>query len=323
MTKSMTSLNDILNIIRRGENFLVLPHILPDGDTIGSSLGLYWFLKKLGKNPYILLDGHIPNNLLFLPGASNIMLTWDEDIKVDTVIFIDASDLDRLGPNALFVEKVENSINIDHHITNTYYASCNYVSEDAAATGEIIYHLIKSSEVDIDEHIATCLYTAVTTDTGSFKYDNTKPHTHRIAAELLEYGVDVNQVTTEIYQNKPVCQVKLLSAALNTLTMESSGKLAVILVTKEMLSKSQASVLDADGIIEFGRDIQGVEVAVLLKEVEEKEIKVGFRSKYDIDVSKIAKDFGGGGHKKASGCTIYDSIMNAKQAVIQAVTAYL
>ncbi|KXG75797.1 Bifunctional oligoribonuclease and PAP phosphatase NrnA [Thermotalea metallivorans] len=317
MEGKMMSKEKIYQEIERGEHIFILPHVLPDGDTIGSSLALFLALKKVGKKPYVLLSDDIPYHLTFLP-IGDIQREIAETITPDLVIAVDCSDMERLGSRRKYIEQASISLNIDHHITNTRFASVNWVDDEAAATGEMIYTLIKDMGISLDQEIATCLYAAITTDTGSFKYSNTTPKTHRIAAELLASGIPLNGITTEIYQNKPAYQVKLLSVVLNTLEFCYSGKLALLHVTQDMLDGTGAKVSDTDGLIEYARDIKGVEVGVLLKELEPGEIKVGFRSKYNIDVSKVAGQFGGGGHTKASGCTIKGDMKNVKEAVVNA-----
>lgn len=316
MTMNKMHDNKFVEAMKKGERVLILPHILPDGDTIGSALALFLALKKMGKEPWILLDDDIPYNLGTLP-VQYIVREINPIPELDTVISIDCSDLSRLGSRSQYIHSAGLSVNIDHHITNTLFGDINIVDHQAAATGEIIYSLIHAMGVALDCEIATCLYTAISTDTGSFKYSNTTSKTHEIAADLLRNGIRLNEITTELYQNKPSYQIKLLSTVLNTLEFHYQGQLAILHVTENMLRNTGASTSDTDGLIEYARDIKGVEVAILLKELKPGEIKVGLRSKYHIDVSKIAGEFGGGGHSKASGCTIHGSIDDAKNKLLR------
>ncbi|HHY90558.1 MAG TPA: bifunctional oligoribonuclease/PAP phosphatase NrnA, partial [Clostridiales bacterium] len=247
----------------------------------------------------------------------------NKEFIADLIITVDCSDITRLGNRAHYLEQSKKVVNIDHHITNTYFAQHNLVVSDAAATGEIVYLLLQEMDVSITKDTATCLYVALSTDTGSFRYDNTTAGTHRIAAELLEYGIDLNFITTELYQNKPLSKVKLLKEALNSLEIYYSGQVAILSITNQMLKETGAAE-DTDGLIEFARDIVGVKVGILIKELGHSEIKVGFRSKDNrIDVSEIAAQFGGGGHRKASGCTIHDTLQNAKEQVVAILKNYL
>ena len=317
----MENLNNISDIIRKSDNILILPHIMPDGDTLGSSIALYLALLESGKNPRILLDEEIPHNLRFFIPQSYVNMDLHYSFRPDLAISVDCSDIERLGNRKSYFLGATNNINIDHHNTNTNFAQINYVNYKAAAAGEIIYSILKNMDMCITPEIATALYVAISTDTGSFKYDNTTPYTHTIAAELLQYGIHLNQVTTELYQSKPIYKVKLMIEALNSLEFHYSGKLGIISVTTRMMQKVGAKLTDADGLIEIVRDVEGIEVGVLLKEVTEGEIKAGFRAKHDIDVSAIAGQFGGGGHKKASGCTILGDIDSAKNKIIKSMNS--
>ncbi|TCO79898.1 DHH family phosphoesterase [Marinisporobacter balticus] len=320
--QNKTDMEVVGNLFHKAHNILILPHILPDGDTIGSSIALYLALEKIGKHPHIFLKETVPDNIKFLSNG-NIYNRVDKYFQFDLVVSIDCSDIGRLGDRESYIDKAKCSLNIDHHVTNTYFADYNLVDPKAAATGEIIYFLINSLGISITKDMATCLYTAISTDTGSFKYDNTTHQTHSIAAILLEKNIDLNFITTEIYQNKPIYKVKLLIEVLNTLEFYCENKVVILCIMKEHIEKTGAKLEDTEGFIEYARDIDGVEVGVLLKEMDQGQIKVGFRAKYDVDVSKIAKVFDGGGHKKASGCTIHDSIENAKRIIINSIKNHL
>lgn len=308
--------------IQKSQHILILPHVMPDGDTIGSSIALYLALKELGKDVYILLDEEIPDSIKFLP-CENIHKALDENFEIDAVVAVDSSDLERLGKRRKYIDMAKVCFNIDHHITSTYFADYNLVNPKAAATSEIVYFVMKELGVCITKDMATCLYTALSTDTGSFKYDNTTAQTLEIASKLLACNIDLNKITTEVYQNKSLSKVKLLIEALNTLEFFFEGKVAILSVTKDMLEKTGSKVQDTSGLIETARDIEGVEVSVLLKELSDDQIKVGFRSKYDVDVSEISSTFHGGGHKKAAGCTLNGNIESAKEKIITKMKKYL
>ncbi|WP_176461602.1 DHH family phosphoesterase [Anaeromicrobium sediminis] len=313
------SLLKIIDVIKESNKIIILPHIMPDGDTIGSSMALCLALKRLGKDVKIIVDEPLPDNIKFIEFEA-----IDEHVnefQYDLCIAIDCSDTERLGNRRRYLNGC--TINIDHHITNNFYGKYNLVNPKAAATGEIIYDLIKALNVDMDKKIATCIYTALSTDTGSFKYDNTTSKTHRIVAELIETGISVNSINVELYQNKPINKVKLLKDVINTIKFYYDGKVSIMHVTQKMLANNKMALSDTDGLIEIGRDIWGVEVSILLKELEEKKVKVGLRSKYDVDVSKIAEIFGGGGHKKAAGCLINDSIKKVNEIIIDNIEEYL
>ncbi len=312
---------EILNIIRGRKKVIILPHIHPDGDTLGSALALKNALSSLESEVFIVLDDLIPSNLKFLLDDKDIMSTssfLSLQANPDLIITVDSSDVDRLGSRVSLLNLTEDILNIDHHRTNTYYGKYNLVDENASSCGEIVYKIIKELGITINKSIAAYIYVSLSTDTGSFKYSNTKPETLRIAADLVEVGIDKMRIITELYQNRPIHKIRLLTDALSTLEIHYNGKLSVMTIPLKVFDKNNTHPSEADGIIEYGRDIEGVDVAVLLKELEPNNIKVGFRSKYDFDVSLFAKSFGGGGHRKASGCTIFDSIENAKKTIIEA-----
>lgn len=322
-TQKITDVETIINLFHKVNNILILPHIIPDGDTIGSSIALYLVLKEMGKSPCILVSEDVPYNIKFLLHKDILCKSIDKDFSLDLVVSVDCSDVERLGDRGSYIDKAKYSLNIDHHVTNSYFADYNFVDPKAAATGEIMYFIINALGDFLTKDIATCLYTAISTDTGSFKYDNTTSKTHKIASELLEKNIDLNLINTEIYQNKPVYKVKLLTEVLKTLEFYCENKVAVLYITKDMIERNSAKPEDSEGFIEYARDIEGVDVGIFLKEMNKGQIRVGFRAKYDVDVSKIAKAFGGGGHKKASGCTIYDSMENAKKMIIDIIKNHL
>lgn len=314
-----SELPKIVKQITDAKNIIILPHIMPDGDTIGSSMALYLALNDMGKNVRIILDEPVPNNIEFIMFGN--IDTHAEESEYDLCITIDSSDVDRLGKRQHYL--IQNTINIDHHITNSFYGKYNLVEPKAAATGEIIYDLLKELNINFNKDIATCLYTALSTDTGSFKYDNTTSKTHLIVSELISYGIAINDINVELYQNKPINKVKLLKDVLNTIEFFYDGRVSIMYVTQEMLKANKLDIADTDGLIELGRDIAGVEVSILLKEIEANKTKVGLRSKHNIDISKVAEIFNGGGHKKAAGCLVYENIKNAYDIIINCIEKHL
>lgn len=308
-----------LQLFKQSKKVAILPHIMTDGDAIGSSCALQYGLSLLGKEASIIVEDDIPSNLKFL-NIHNIIdfrNTETKSLDFDLLVTVDSSDLDRLGCRTILLDHTDNLLNIDHHKTNTRYGKNNIVDTNASACGEIVYRIIKALNIDINKDIATYLYVAITTDTGSFKYSNTTPTTLRIAADLLEAGIDKEYINIQLFQNKPLNKVKLLISTLNTLEFYSQNKISVMHVSREMLEENNINASDVDGLIEYGRDIKNVEVAILLKEIENNEYKIGLRSKGNCDVSKIAKLFGGGGHKNAAGCILYDTLNNSKQKLVE------
>lgn len=319
--------NNIESIIKylKGSNddFIVTSHISPDGDNIGSTLSMYYALNKLGKNVYYVLDDNPPQNLKFLVENVSILKSEEVNLKNYNIIVLDCGDKNRICLSQKLIDNAKLIISIDHHVSNDYYGEFNYVDIEASSTSELVYNLLVEYEKIeqkkiIDENIATCLYTGLSTDTGNFVYSNSHPSSFEMAKELLLKGAKKDLIIEKVFQSNPYNYYKLLGEALNTLDIVD-GKIASIMITKEMLKRNVISFNDVDGITSYTRDIEGIEVGILLKEKKENEVKVSLRSKSYIDVSKIAQGFGGGGHIKAAGCTIYSSIEDAKKQIVDAV----
>lgn len=292
-------------------------HTSPDGDALGSTLALYRALTKLNKKTYIISKDVIPNNFSYL-NASDIINGKCIKVldKTDCLIALDCGNVERLSGELDLNNRNYKVINIDHHLSNDMYGDINYVDSAAAATAEIVYGLIKSMNIEIDEYIAKCIYTALVTDTGSFRHSGTSKRTHEIAGEIIDIGIDFSSIHREIFDNKPVEKLKLYGKVFENLTMHHNNKICFMEITTEMLASLGLEDGDTSDVISFGTKIDTSEVAVLFKEGTEG-TKVSLRSKKDIDVRKVAEVFGGGGHIKASGCMIKGtSISEAKKLVL-------
>ncbi|WIV10904.1 bifunctional oligoribonuclease/PAP phosphatase NrnA [Proteiniborus sp. MB09-C3] len=314
-------LREALSVINHNNNnnICIVSHVNPDGDSIGSVLALGLALKRNGyRNITMLIPDEIPNNLMFLLGIDLIQKEISVE-KIDLLIALDCGDMERIGINKALLESIDFIINIDHHVTNKGFGDINVVDPCSSSTGEMIYRFLELMKVKLDKDIATSLYVAISTDTGSFKYDNTTPVTHMIVSGLLNIGIDINLININLYQSRSIEKTNLLIASLNTLELLKHKKIALVVVTREMIRKCNATINDADIIIDFIRDIDGVEIACIIKEIDDKLIKVSFRSKNYADVSVIAKNFNGGGHVKASGCTLYSSIEEGKILILEEI----
>lgn len=309
----------IIDVINKSSKIAVTSHVVPDGDNIGSSLALCLALKKLNKQATYLIDDNIPGVYRFLKGAKEVeRLSSFADLDYDLVIAMDCGDLERLGKVKQLAEKTR-LINIDHHISNTNFGEINLVEENASATAEIAYKLIKSMGIFIDKDMAECIYTGIVTDTGMFQYSNTSEETHSIAAELIIAGVNPADIFNKVYQNSPKEKILLMKEAIQSLEFYSSDKISCITISKAQIDDIAGEDLDTEGIVNMARDIAGIEVAVFLKEKESNVVKVSLRSKSYVDVCAIAKGFGGGGHIRAAGCTITAGLEQAKQQLILAI----
>ncbi|WP_019879611.1 DHH family phosphoesterase [Succinispira mobilis] len=304
------SISEAAAIIRQSHKLAIVAHVNPDPDTLGSVLGLGRALEKTGKEIIMLVDDKIAHSLNFMPGIGEIKRP--EEIReqaFDLLVILDASDLDRIGNVAKGITAP--ILNIDHHISNSLFADYLVLDTKAAATGEIIYLLLQELEIPLDIEIATNLYTAIATDCGFFQYANTTSRTMCCAAKLLEYGIKPNEISDNL-EVKTLESIQLLSKVLQTMEFYSQNRIAVISLPKLLCQEG----VETEGFIRYPRYIDGVEVAVLFKYVSDKTTRISMRSK-NLDVSEVALLFGGGGHKRAAGCTIYEDINTAKNQLIK------
>ncbi len=304
-------------LLMAAKKIALVCHVSPDSDTLGSALGLMLKLEQLGKETVILVDDYIGTEFKFLPCIERCVRPQDgENIYVDILAVIDSSTFDRIGLAGKVV-KAPIILNIDHHISNTQFADYLYLDTEAAATGEIMCDLFEAMNWKYNLETATCFYAAISTDCGFFKYSNTKPKTMMRAAELLSAGVRPNEISDAI-EMKSRATIELLAKVLTTLSFEYSGKVAYITISNDLYDKS----IQTDSFVSYPRYIEGVEVAVMFKAVEQKVTRVSLRSS-NVDVSKIATKFGGGGHLRAAGCTINSPIEEAKKQLLTALKEIL
>jgi len=311
----MEKLDEIAQIIRKQKDLAVVSHIIPDGDAIGSILALGLALDSLEYNVQLINPDGVPKIYTFLPGSDLIRSRF---LYIpETVIFLDCSDIKRIGNLRNFVAKAKRIINIDHHVSNTFFGDINYVDTKASATGEIIYHLINTLKGDLDTEIATCIYTAIVTDTGSFQYENTTIKTHLITADLLAHGVDLGTVRRFLWESTSLKSIKLLTEILKTLEIDDTSQIAWIYLPYKVFQKFGANPEYVEGMVNYPKSIEGVEIGIFFKEIEPGKIKVGLRSKTKVDVNKLAQKFGGGGHKRAAGCTVEAPLEEAVKIVVE------
>ncbi len=288
-----------------GQCCIILPHINPDGDAIGSTMAMYLYLKKQTDTVWLILDDPVPKNLMFLnPMITTLDEFLDLQINVDAIFCMDCSDRLRFGERDILLEQSGIVINIDHHKTNTLFGDINIVDAQASSTGEVLFELLTNAHCNIDDDMAKCIYAAISTDTGSFKYSNTSARTMYIAGELIKKGIDLEQINIDLYQNNPIDGYYAFQAAINNARWEDNKKLVITAVTLDDLEKYNMLEMEAEGVVEFFRDFESVEMVILLKEKEKNIFKVSLRSKCLYDVSTLALQIGGGGHMRAAGGVI-------------------
>ena len=310
------SLKQTAALLQNSNTIVLTAHVQPDGDCLGSMLALNQYLTSLGKNVKMILDDDIPALYQFLPGHQAILKPTSKVISADLLIVLDASDIERIGKVKEHVEAP--ILNIDHHVSNTKFADYWYIDQRSAATGEIILQLITLVKGSITADIATCLYTAIATDCGFFRYANTTAQTMRYAADLIEYGARPNLIS-ESMESKPLESILTLARVLETLELHHHGKIATIKILPDTLTTLDST----EGFINYPRVVEGVEIAIMFKVMSaDNTIRISFRSK-TVDVSQLALAFGGGGHARAAGCAIMGRIDDVMKEVLHVATQQL
>lgn len=305
----------IVEIVLNASELVLLCHVDPDGDAIGSLLGLGLALKAAGRQVSMVSPDGVPASYAFLPGAEEVERTIEKLRDTTVVIVLDCGDLERLGALREKVAGHPLLLNIDHHPTNRGFGRYNLVDSQAAATAELVLSLLDHLQLPLSLPVAICLYTGLHTDTGGFRYENTSPRVHRAAERLLEVGVKPWEIADFVYDTKPLAQVLLIKEALSRLKLGCAGRLAWISLPRAVLQACGTD--DTSGLINYPRMIAGVEVALLFKETEEGTVRVGLRSRH-VDVSRLAFRFGGGGHARAAGCTLAGPLERAEEVMLEA-----
>jgi phosphoesterase RecJ-like protein len=321
MKKVMNAIIDQLKLSRK---VLVVSHSNPDGDAIGALLATGLALKAMKKDVCMYNNSVIPAVYRFLPRVSDIDQKVESIEAFDTVVVLDCGTIERVGDEAERFSQAPMVINIDHHLTNTQFGHLQWVNPNACATSEMIYHLINALPVAMDCSMATAIYTGILTDTGSFRFSNTNQTAFAICAEMIAHGADPYEVAKHVYGTYSLGRIKLLNLALDSLEISDNGKLSVMTLTQNMLSETRTQAADIDGIINYARRIEDVEVAALIHELKpngskpeggEANFHVSLRSDGPVDVAGIAAEFGGGGHASAAGFSATMSLAELKKKI--------
>ena len=314
------TLDIIIDEIKSAENIVILTHENPDGDAIGSSLAMYNGLKQLGKDVDVIIP-EFPTIYEFLKGSSEIKKEGRSN-NYDLAIALDCGDLKRLNGFSNYFENANSRISIDHHSANTMFADYNFVNPAAPACSQILATILPELGIEIDKEIGTCLLTGIITDTGGFKYSGVTSETFEFTATLLEKGVNVSQVYKKVLQTLSKPSFELRRIAMNRIEFFENGKISFTYITKKDIEETMAENNDIDGIVEIGRDIEGVEISILLKEKDD-EYKISLRSNEYVNVSDICLIFSGGGHIRAAGGSIKLPFEQAKEKIIEECKKYL
>jgi len=319
VTPTPAILREIVDNLRKHRSFCVVGHVRPDGDCVGSQLAVALALRSLGKTVRCWNEDPLPEKLAFLD-PKRIFATPPSRRRWDCVIATDAASFERLGKLGPLIQNRKVFINIDHHQSNTRYGDLNWVSAKVPSTGELVFQLLRYARWDITSQIADCLFTAISTDTGSFQYPTTLPETYRTAAELVTLGANLSRICNEVYQSYPLSRVRLLQHVYNRFRLTHRNRIAYCWLKKSDYTRTGACSDESEGLIDHIRAIEPVVVACMFEEVEPNLTRVSFRSKSDrIDVNRIASEFGGGGHSAAAGARIPGSPIAAQRRVISAI----
>jgi len=314
-------MNKVAEVFRERNNFLIIAHVNPEGDSIGSQLTVCNMLKKMGKNAVMASHDGVPDNLKFLAGSGTIMREIPAGLQPDTVIVLDCPVKERVGKICERIDEGGFIVNIDHHVSNEFFGNINWVEPGASSVGEMVFFLARKLEVEVEKDMAEAIYTAIVTDTGMFNYDNTSSETHRVVGELIGGGLKPKEMHNAIFEGKSLTEIRLLGKALTTIQIASGGALAYMSLTIGMLQEEGVDSVSTDAFINFPRSIKGVEVAVFLKESASagRKINVSFRSSGKVDVNSVASRFGGGGHARAAGCVLDCDLAEAQKKVLAEV----
>jgi phosphoesterase RecJ-like protein len=289
--------------LQSARRVLITMHRGPDGDALGSALALACALRDLGRDVTVYNPDDLPYNFRFLRGASEVARSLPTDAAYDATVVTDAGAYERLGPEVPDAGRRGVLLNLDHHITTEPFGDVNYVDPQAASVGILAYKIIKGLGAPLSRDAAECIYASILADTGCFRYSSTDPECLRIAAELVEAGVEPWEMTVRVYEQQPLARMRLLAEVLSTL--EVHGRLATITITNAMVAKTGSEIDLTDGFINFARSVDGVEVAASFREPQDGgPWRISFRSRGNVNVAVIAQKFGGGGHHNAAGCSI-------------------
>ena len=306
----------IADVIHARQRFVVVSHARPDGDAVGSSLAMAYALRHLGKDVRVVSRDAPPPPMMVFPGVPGIEVTDRVADPGDAVIVMECGDIRRTGVEGLDRGYV---INIDHHPGNTMFGALNWFDLSAAACGEMVFDLVLALGVPLTTEIATHVYIAILTDTGSFHYSNITPRTFDICRQCMEAGVNPPAVARSIFDSNNLGRLKLFGAVLSRMQLDATARIATLFVDKQLASESGGTYEDTEGLINLPLTVKEMQAVVFFKQTEGDEYRVSMRSKGNIDIGSVAKEFGGGGHKNAAGCTVTGPVDALQKTFIEKI----
>ncbi len=317
--------DNLLQAIRTGHRFVVSSHVNPDGDAIGSALGLARILRAMGKGAVLWLRDECPALYRPLPGSDGLRCGEEPPAKFpetfDAAIVLECPSLDRTGLAERLGELPV--LNVDHHLGNEHYGKVNWIDTAAPSVGEMIYRLAKGLNVTPDRDTATSLYLTLVTDTGGFRFANATPEAFEAAAELVRGGAQPQRVAQWLYESRPEGSMRLLGEMLGTLKLHNDGRVATVVLDSAMFERAAASPSDTEGLVDYPRSIAGVETAALIRELGDGKLKVSMRSRGEVDIQKLALKHGGGGHRNAAGYTAEGTLEEVRDQVAELLAGVL
>jgi phosphoesterase RecJ-like protein len=311
-----SELQRIVETVRANQRFVISSHARPDGDSIGSQLAMAYALTALGKTVRVVNKDRAPAPLLAFPGVPEIEITDQVEFAFDVALLMECGSLARTGVEGLDGGLV---VNIDHHPDNAGYGHINWFDASAAACGEMVFTLVEALGVPLTETIATHVYLAILTDTGSFHFSSISPRTFDICRQTLEAGVDPVAVARNVYDSNNLGRLRLFGAVLSAMRLSESGRVAIVYVDHEMAQEAGGTYEDTEGLINLPLTVREIQAVVFFKQGDTAEYRVSMRSKGEIDIGAIAKTFGGGGHKNAAGCTVTGAIETLQGVFVAAI----
>ncbi len=316
----MRAFNAVLNVIRHNRKFLVTTHHNPDADALSAALAMSLFLKSQGKQVYVLNEDACPDWLKFLPAISSLKKASDvRGLDYDAAIVLDCGDLKRIGGVRRLIQEDKPLVNIDHHLTNERFGSINVVDTKASSSCEMIFDFFKEAGYPLNRNLARLLYAGIMTDTGSFRWENTSVSCHHKIAELMSYQISAPQMYDRLYVGIPVADMKLFTQVIHDARLLYGNKVYCVTLPKKIESRFSKSFDLKEKLFTFLRSVDGIEVIIILTQLNSKETRVNLRSQGHVNVARLSQQFDGGGHRKAAGCKIYQPLAVAQKTICRAV----
>ena len=308
----------LLDEIERAQTIAVLSHIPPDGDALGSMLAFLEALAVLGKPQARAFGAEIPATYSFMPGLHRIEPLWEGE-PFDLAVIVDCADARLTGAFLPLYREAKRTASLDHHLSNAGNGDLSYIDTDASSASQVVLEFLRAARVELTKSMATNLYVGVSTDTGNFCFSNTNPRTFRDAAALLEAGADIENAVKQLYKQRSLTKTRLIGRAIQNLELLDGGRLALMVIDDPDFEALGTSELDYEGVIDFGRDIEGVEVAALIRKTRRNRYRVSLRSKRTANVNAVAQRLDGGGHERASGCSINGTQTEVRQRLLKEI----